>query len=76
VRDTKTIYLPIMSQVTERPVRPLEGFLVAAFWRGGHWRVWEDIWPSHERAQQAAKDLHDGWRRRTVLRIRIPTEET
>jgi hypothetical protein len=59
----------IEAHVSERPVRPASVYLVAAYWCGGHWRVWPDLWTSTVEAQGVAESLPTGWTHRQVIRV-------
>lgn len=63
--------LLIECEISEPPVDTLDGYILAASWRGLWWKVFETIYMARSNAEAEAARLPRGWRHRTVLRIRI-----
>jgi len=61
----------IEAHVSERPAPAAVGYLIAAYWRGGWWRVWPDLWITSERAIDVATNLPPGWTHRRVIRVEL-----
>ena len=68
--NEQQIMVKVVERIVEKPPStPLHFFVVIAWWQGGWWKLFPDLYLTHEKATDVAMRLPHGWMHRTILEI-------